>query len=149
MTRIRPTHHLSSTGETPVSCSGDGDCPGNTTCDPETGQCVDAYETPITEPTDIIGGKAGDSIPVRFHPQGANIDLGIARTATGEDVQRSPVIEAQGDLSGVLSEGNTIALEAIVDGHDDYDDLEARAVLEIYGAQRSRPQKTLIETEEH
>lgn len=147
MPRITPTHTLSATTDGTIPCNGGGDCPGNATCGPD-GVCVDAYDTAITGPSDLIGGSAGDPVPVRFHPQGANIDLALVRTATGGDVQRSPMIEAPGDLSRDLSEGDTLALEPIADGYDTYDDLEARAVAEIYGPQRARPAKTVIETEE-
>lgn len=136
---------MSATTEGHLECTADGDCPGNATC--QDGVCVDAYGTPLSGESDLIGGGAGDPVPVRFHPQGAGIDLGLRRTAAGEDVQRSPVIEGPGTLASTLSEGDTISLASISEGYDDYFAMEARAVIEVYGPQHARPTKTLIETE--
>ena len=146
--RIRPTHRLSATTEGEVSCSDDSDCPEGTTCDLESGLCVDGYDTPITRPQDSIGGPVGDPMPVRFHPQGAGIDLGLIRAATGETVSRSPIIEAPPDLATQLDEGDTVALESIPSRENDYAGLEATAVIEVYGPQKARPKKTLVETQD-
>ena len=144
---ISPTHNLSATTSGEVTCSGDGDCPGTTTCGSD-GVCVDAYDTPITGPTDSVGGSAGDPVAVRFHPQGARINLDLVRQASGEDVQRSPMIEAPATLATLIEEGDTLALAALADGHEDYVNLEAHAVIEIYGPQRARPRQTIVETED-
>lgn len=82
-------------------------------------------------------------MPIRFHVNGVD----FTRTAVGADVDRSPAIEAIGDLSATLMEGDTIALDALVEAHDDYDALEAQGVIEVYGRQ-ARPRKTIIETED-
>lgn len=141
MTRIRPTHRLTAQREGEVSCSADGDCPEGASC--SDGVCVDAYDTPLTDLSDVIGGSAGDPMPIRFHVNGVD----FTRTAVGADVDRSPAIEAIGDLSATLMEGDTIALDALVEAHDDYDALEAQGVIEVYGRQ-ARPRKTIIETED-
>lgn len=142
MPRIRPTHRLSARREGEISCSIDGDCPEGSTCGSD-GICVDAYDTPLLAESDVIGGTAGDSMSVRFHVEGVE----LTRSAVGEEVDRSPAIEAIGDLSATVNEGDIIALEAMVDPHDDYADLEARAVIEVYG-RGARPRKTIIQTED-
>jgi hypothetical protein len=104
----------------------------------------DDYGSPVYDVVDVIGGTAEeDPKNVRFHPNGVDLQ----RRSTGEDVNRSPAVEARGDLATILSEGDTVALAALSGGHADYDDLEIRAVIEVYG-RRSRPVKTVVETED-
>lgn len=142
MPRIRPTHQLSAQREGEISCTGDGDCPEGSTCGSD-GVCVDAYDTPLLDESDVIGGAAGDPMPVRFHVEGVE----LTQTAVGGRVDRSPAIEAIGDLSATIEEGDILSLDALIDAHDDYADLEAQGVIEVYGRQ-ARPRKTIIQTED-
>ena len=122
--RIRPTHELSVTREEQVA-GGEDD-----------------YGSPTYDDVDVIGGTAGEPVPVRFHVGGVD----LSRRSTGETVDRSPAIEAHGGLASTLSEGDVCSLQAIADDHDDYEGLEAHAVIEVYG-QHARPKKAIIETE--
>lgn len=142
MSRIYPTHRLSATREGELSCSGDGDCPPSATCGPD-GVCVDGYGTPVTGEQDIVGGTAGEPIPVRFHVDGVD----LVRETTGETVERSPAVEGRGDLSLAIEEGDVLMLESIIENHEDYPSLEAQSVVEVYG-RRARPQKTIVRTED-
>ena len=140
---------MSARSEGTIECTDDGGCPQGYHCDPESGICVDDYGEPASRPHDVVGSDAGDPVPVRYLPQGPGIQSSLIRTAVGEDVMRSPMVVADADLSATLAAGDTLSLEPIVGSYDAYDDLEAQAVNEVYGARRARPQRTTIELEQN
>lgn len=142
MRRLKPTHLLSATSAGEISCSGDGDCPEGATCNDD-GVCVDDYGTPVSGETDVVGGDAGDAVPVRFHVEGINLQRG----AFGAEVNRSPAMVALTPVAQDLTEGDTISLESIAESNEDYSALEAQAIVEVYG-RGARPQKVIIRTED-
>ena len=138
-TRQHATHELTVDREDTIECSGDGDCPDDSTCDLDEGVCVDAYGTPKTTEREVLSGKI-----VEFDSGGTS----FVRGSTGERVERTPTISGRGDLAELIEEGDRVTLNPLAEsgGGPTITDLAVASIDVNYG-RRARPAGTTIELE--
>lgn len=137
--RQNATHELTATRETDeIPCDSDEGCPRGTSCDLDSGVCVDGYGTPVPGSTTVIEAEE-----VEYK----SVSVAYIRGDTGERERRAATISGRGALAEILNEGDDVKLVPLDEKASEITGMEVRAIItgdDEYG-RRSRVGSVTIE----